>query len=329
MALAACRSATLVASDASVPATSDSSTIRKPRGVFSSAGATSTSVLNSTTNRGVLIRVYWREIETTEGSFNFAAIDQQVAAVKAAGKQYSLAVLAGGIGSPSWLIDQRGVPYFNYLFRGAPFRLPLPWNDIALSYLGKLATALGQRYAADSSLALVYVPQMSANGIEGHLNGFSQSEFSAAGYSEATWVNATLRNVKQFAMAFAQKPLAIEVHELFGSAAPAADIINGAWNDSTLHHRVGAAMWWISGNSTYQPALLSVLESFRGDLYCQIIDRSDNAGSFPLNDYSKVFAQAKALRARYIEPWDVEFSDTRWSALFRDFNSFADTLRKN
>lgn len=305
-----------------------SATIVRPGGVFSSGGGTSTSVLTHAETRGVLVRAYWKDIEATEGSFNFTAIDNQINSIKSKGKKYSLGILAGGIGSPDWLITQRNAPYFNYSFRGAPYKLPLIWDNTVLSYLGKLAVKLAEKYGADTALLLVYIPQMTANGIEGHLNGVDKTAFAAAGYTETRWIDASVQNAKAFASAFSGKALAFEVHDLFSSAAPASSIINTLWSDNTLAHRVGAAMWWISGSDTYQPDLITVLQHFPGDLYCQVIDRSDNTGSFPGGDYSKVFAQAKNLRARYIEPWDYEFSVSTWNMMFHDFNLYADSLKK-
>ena len=302
--------------------------VAKPKGIFSSSGSTSATVLNHAESRGALIRLFWKDIEPTEGVFNFTALDNQINSVKAAGKKYSLGILAGGIGSPDWLITQHGAPYFDYLFQGQTYKLPLIWDATVLTYLGKLADKLAERYNNDTSLLLVYIPQMTVNGVEGHLNGFNQTAFANAGYTETKWINASIQNAKKFATAFTNKALAFEVHDLFNSSTPASSIITNLWNDAALNHRVGAAMWWISGNNTYQPNIITLLENFPGDIYCQVIDRSDHTSSFPGGDYSKVFEQAKRIRARYIEPWDYEFGISAWNTLFHDFNIYSDTLKK-
>lgn len=313
---------------ATIPPVTSATIVAKPSGVFSSAGATSATVLNNNGNRGILVRAFWKDIETTAGSFNFTTLDNQINFIKSKNKKYSLSILAGGIGSPDWLITQKGAPYFDYLFRGQPYKLPLIWNDTVQFYLGKLAAKLAERYNTDTSLLLVYIPQMTANGVEGHLNGFNQTAFATVGYTETKWINASLQNAKQFANAFSKKALAFEVHDLFNSSTPASSIINSLWTDNTLEHRVGAAMWWISGGTTYQPNLITVLKNYAGDIYCQVIDRSDSTKSFPGGDYTKVFEQAKYLKARYIEPWDYEFTINNWNAVFADFNAYADTLKK-
>ena len=309
-----------------LPTTQDA--VAKPSGVFSSSGSGTNAVLNHAAVRGVLVRAAWKNIEPTEGNFNFTSLDIQINNLKAKGKKFSLAVNAGGVGSPDWLVTQKNVPYFNYLFRGLPYKLPLIWNDTVLTYLGKFADKLAEKYNNDTSLLLVYIPQMTANGNEGHLNGFNQTAFAAAGYTESKWIDASLKNAKRFALAFNKKALAFEVHDLFNSSAPASSIINSLWADNTLNRRVGAAMWWISGKEDYQPNLITVLKNFPGDIYCQVIGRSDETTRFPPEGYQKVFEQAKQIRARYIEPWEYEFGITTWNAVFTDFNQYADNLRK-
>ena len=315
--------------DTTTPQTSTPAEIvAKPKGIFSSSGGTSNTILNHSETRGVLIRAFWKDIEATEGNFNFNAVDYQLNALKGKGKKYSLAIIAGGPGSPDWLITQKNAPFFNYTFRGLPYKLPLIWDNTVLTYLGKFADKLAEKYNSDTSLQLVYIPQMTANGVEGHLNGFNQTAFASAGYTETKWIDASLQNAKKFANVFTKKALAFEVHDLFSSTNPASTIISNLWNDNTLNHRVGAAMWWISGNTTYQPNLITVLQNFPGDIYCQVIGRSDDTPRFPNGDYTKVFEQAKLIKARYIEPWEYEFGITNWDATFRNFNLYSDTLKK-
>ena len=40
---------------------------------------------------GVLLRFYWNNVEPKRARFDFAAMDKEIARVKAAGKHYSLA----------------------------------------------------------------------------------------------------------------------------------------------------------------------------------------------------------------------------------------------
>lgn len=384
--------------------------VDKPLGSFSASGSGTASIYSNPNLRGVLLRVIWSQIETAPGTFNFTPLDNQVANVTAQGRSWSLAVLGGGLGSPAWLTNTvaeggLGAPYITYSFRGAPgYRLPLIWDATVQERLAQLATKLAERYNNNASLKLVYVTQMTANGIEGHLQGVTMSTLIAAGTDQdgdsdvdaadfaLNWIAASKATARSFALAFTNKALAFEVHDVNGTSTIPETIINDLWNDVSLGQRVGAAMWWISGKTTYQTQLINVLSAYPGDIYGQVIGPSDDgpwlAGTsysqgtlrmpvnppatqryryeattggvsgttepvwpttingtvqdgtvvwtcrdsqFPNGDYTQVFAQAKSLGMRYIEPWETEFStgsssaNGQWNAALADFNSWADT----
>lgn len=310
--------------------------IDKPIGVFSSSGALSEGIYANPNLRGVLVRATWASIEPAPGVFDFASIERQAAAVRWHGLSWSLAVNGGGVGSPAWLTAPpsaggRGVPYVTYSFRGQPgYKLPLFWNPIVQDRLQILANALAAQYNHDPTLKLVYVTQMTANGIEGHLQGVDMADLVRAGYTDGLWIQACEEAARSFAYAFTNKAIAFEVHEVNGSAAVPATIINDLWNDPTLGQRVGAAMWWISGKVSYQPDLLAALMAYPGDLYGQVIGRSDETHRFENGDYTSVFRQAKALKMRSIEAWEYEFkvgpnsANGSWDATFADYNAWAD-----
>jgi hypothetical protein len=304
----------------------------KPVGTFASTPRG--GILAHPQLRGVLVRVDWRSIEPQPGQFDLRVIDEQLAPVRAAGVAWSLAVGAGGPGSPAWLMDDLGAAQFAYTFRGTPMRLPLFWDSVVQQRLSVLAQRLGQAYGKDAGLKLVYVPQMTANGIEGHLNGVDMASLRSAGYTDDRWVEAALSVSREFATAFPDKALAFEVHEIDRSATVPQRILDGLWSDETLGRRVGAAMWWISGRTDYQTALIGVLQNWQGELYGQVIARSDQNSQFGNSDYASVFSQAKQLRMRYIEPWEYDFgvgngtANGRWDALLKDFNDWADALPK-
>lgn len=383
--------------------------VEKPLGAFSASGSGTTSIYSNANLRGVLVRMSWSQIETSPGVFSFTALDNQIANVTSRGKSWSLAILGGGVGSPAWLTNTvaeggLGAPYIEYSFRGVPgYRLPLIWNATVQDRMAQLATKLAERYNSNTSLKLVYVTQMTANGIEGHLKGVTMSTLIAAGNDQdgdsdvdaadfsLNWIAGSKAVSRSFALAFTNKALAFEVHDVNGTSTIPETIINDLWNDATLGQRVGAAMWWISGKTTYQTQLINVLSAFPGDIYGQVIGPSydgpwvagtsytsgtyrmpvnppatqryryqvttagvsgttepvwpttvnstigDNTvvwtcrdSQFPDGDYTQVFAQAKALGMRYIEPWEVEFStgtssaNGQWDAALADFNSWAD-----
>jgi hypothetical protein len=278
--------------------------IDKPLGTFASSGATASGIYSNANLRGVLIRSNWKDIEPTQGNFIFTSIAAQVASAKTNGKPWSLAVTGGGTGSPAWLTDPvesggLGAPYITYAFRGVPgYKLPLFWSSLVQTRLARLADALAAQYNNDPDLKLVYVTQMTANGIEGHLQGVDMNLLIAAGDDrdgdhdvdtadfQIAWVEASKQASRSFAYAFTNKAIAFEVHDVNNAATIPESIINDLWNDPALEQRVGAAMWWISGKTSYQPALITVLSNFPGDIYGQVIGKSGEGPWLPNTSYS-------------------------------------------
>ena len=300
--------------------------VEKPAGAFASASGP--TIWAHPELHGVLVRASWSSVEPSPGSFDLTALRSRITEVTQHGKPYSLAIGAGGPGTPAWLLDSLGAPYVDYSFRGTPMRLPLSWSPVVRERLRVLAARLGQELGSDPALKLVYVTQMTSNGIEGHLLGVDMTAFSRAGYTDDAWVEAALDTAAAFADAFPAKALAFEVHDVNGGSSVPARILEALRTDSCFGGRVGAAIWWVSGRTDYQPALLDVLRTFPGDKYGQVIARSDDSTRFASGDYATVFAQAKELGLRYLEPWEYDFgagagtANGKWDALLRDFNAW-------
>ncbi len=293
----------------------------KPNGLFSSSFGNE-SALDNNQIKGSLIRVKWSDLEPSKGVYDFSKIDQFLLAIKSRHLKWSLGIIAGG-DSPDWLIDSFGATYFEINgIDNTIKRIPKIWDAKVNERLTYLAQALEEAYANDEDLVLVYVPQMTANGIEGHFNGVTNTELINAGFTADKWVNSVKETAKIFANSFSNKAIAVEVHDIINDTSIPNRIITDLWNDSSLNKRVGAAMWWISGKTTYQPNLINVLSDFPGDIYAQAIGRSDQIERFKDNDYTSIFSQAQTIGIRYIELWEYEFVNNTFSTAFENFNNY-------
>ncbi len=301
-------------------------TVFKPIGCSASIGpGVSNTVLQHADSRYHLLTLKWADIEPTPGTFSLTALKNLINTVKASGKKYALAINAGGPGSPSWLISTYSVSYMPYTFQTTPYNLPLWWDNVSLTRMKMLADTLGARFNSDTSLALVYVPQMSANGNEGHLNGINMTTFYSYGFTQSNWINSAKQTAKNFALAFPNKAIAFEVHDIDGTHTVPATIINDLYADTTLCHRIGAATWWLSGKTTYQTNLLNYLQAFQGDKYAQMIAKSSQPERFKDSTIATAFAQAKQLGIRYIEPWLYEYQNNTINNLLQNFNAWGDS----
>lgn len=298
--------------------------IEKPRGCYAGTNGINSDAMAHSESRGVLITVHWADIETTPNIFDFSSIHSKINLVKNAHLKYTLAISGGSVGSPSWLVETLGADYMDITFRGNPVKLPLWWDSLVMDRLERLSIALGDEFNTDSSLSHIYVTQMTANGVEGHLNGVDMNAFKNKGYSDQKWIDAAKQTTYFFADAFPKIPIVFEVHEIDYDTVVPATIMNSLYQDSNLCQRVGLGMWWISGKTSYQPNLVQFIQEFPGDKYAQIIGRSDQTYRFQDSVYSSVFDQAKLLGIRYIEPWPYEFQHHTHDSLVQNFNHWAD-----
>ena len=298
--------------------------IQKPVGCFAGTNGTNPLVLAHNDVRGVLLIEKWSEIEKIQGEYDFTSLNSKIEAVKSAGLKYSLAIAGGAFGSPSWLIDSLNVTYQDFDYQGKSWRLPLWWDPTCDQKLTSLINELGVEYGSDSELSHIYVTQMTVNGIEGHLNGVDIPTLKNNGFSNQIWINAAKKTVLDFMNAFPDKPIVFEIHEIDRNITIPVSIITDLTNDPNLCSRFGLGMWWISGKTTYQSDLIDFISEYEGDKYAQIIGRSDQIERFEDDDHSNVFAQAKSLGIRYIEPWPYEFQHNTYDNLMADFNEWAD-----
>ncbi len=319
--------------------------VEKPTGTYASQ-ITYRAVQNGQMQGG-LVRVTWSEIEPEPGRFDFTAIERQVRLLKPE-MNWTLAIHGGWTSvdkresipqgrrrprslSPEWLVSELHVKTFSMAFRGNPVEMPKYWDPVVQRRLKEMLKGVGKQYASDPRLKLVYVPQMTSNGIEGHFNGVAtETLFKAAGIDSRerndeekfgdVWVQASADATQSVMEAFPDKAVAFELHELFRSAEIPARIIE-EFQKTKYQDRVGIGMWWISGKTEYQAKLIALLKNYDGDLYGQVIGRSDQKHRFPNGDYTLVFQQAEELGMRYIEPWNYEFENHTCDDDLKKFNA--------
>ncbi|QDV58145.1 beta-galactosidase [Rosistilla oblonga] len=311
----------------------DEKKIAKPYGVFSSK-VTPKSATHPLC-KGLLLRTSWSKLEPQQGRYDFSDIDRQIEMTTRGNRNaeslaFSLAISAGLGGSaqgpnyPAWLIDE-GVETMPIQFRGKEGLVPKMWDPRFQKRLKELADAVSQKFANDNRLQLVYVPQATANGVEGHFNGTSYAALTRSGLTADVWVGAVKQAAMAFADAFDTCAIAVEVHEVLGSPEIPMRILTELNRDPRYGDQIGAGMWWISGGTRYQPALVRALKNYPGDIYGQIIGNSSQPYRFgdKSGDFTTVYRQAIDLEVRYLEAWNFEFDFNTQNQNIENFNKYA------
>ena len=324
------------AEQAAPPPAPPASTFNKAIGAYSASGAQTTGVLSKQYVNGSLIRAGWSTIEPAPGEYNYKVLEASISRVKAEGKKWSLAVLAGPA-TPEWIYAAPyNAPRINYLLRKEPQVMAPAWDPAVRERLRLLALDLALKFGTDPDLEIVYVTQMTSNGIEGQLPQDSQllpqasellpggTTWASYGWTADLWVATVTGTVKDFANAFTEKALAVELHDVLDDAEIPQRIGDDVCSDTQLSGRVGIAIWWLSGRTTYQPELLEYFRTSTCDKYGQVIAPSNDPSQFPaVEGYAAVFVQAKELRLRYLEFWEEEFSTfLEWQDEIADFNTW-------
>jgi hypothetical protein len=137
----------------------------------------------------------WRTLEPTAGTFNWATVDDALAA--SGTKPVFLRVIAGDV-SPAWLPRADGFDGVNP--KGGTAWEPIPWNADFLATWKTFINAFGARYNADTHIVQI---EGGGDGPQGEavLAG-TYAQWSAVGYSEPTYVNAISTEIADFKTAF-------------------------------------------------------------------------------------------------------------------------------
>ena len=131
-----------------------------PRGVFSLAGAGATardSVLANPDLTGVVIRQDWSELEPTEGNFDWAFLDSEVARATDAGKEILLRINTQAH-KPAWVtaaVQDAGGTFFTFDDSGVETTIPVFWDPTYLAKKKAMIIAVGERFASNPYLRVV------------------------------------------------------------------------------------------------------------------------------------------------------------------------------
>jgi len=221
------------------------------------SGSVDPAVASKSYVNGILVRVVWKDIETSDNVYNWSLIDNQITAAQSYGKKISLAV-GGGLNSPSWLYPL-GVQSISYT---VPFSgtIPIPWDTIFLTKWTDFITELGNRYANDTTIQLVYMTNSSTNGFEMQLPFNPTPSYTSIAYTDQKIIDSWEQVIDAFDSSFPNHYLTNDFHPVNSSNAVADSIY--AYAKLNIGSRYGAnGWWWTQNNTTVYPSQFSILQN--------------------------------------------------------------------
>jgi len=191
------------------------------KGVYS-VGTGDESTLNSLlANQSVdgltlLEKISWKDIEPSEGSFNWEGIDPIITKARTYKKKIMLRIVAGTY-TPDW-VYAAGAQKFefidlnpNHATYGQTMYMPLPWDEVYLEKWADFIKTFGERY---NNEPLVTIIQMTGGGWGGEMHlpeKTNETLWLSYGYSEEKLINAWKIIIDSYAGAFPNKQIAIDI----------------------------------------------------------------------------------------------------------------------
>ena len=252
-----------------------------PKGVWSSFGSSnqiSTGVVNDLGVVGIGIPENWSEIETSDGVYDWAQLDDKIAQAKAAGFHYlALHIIWSSADTPSWLVSELKAEgqTISLLDAGGtttycePIETCLYWNERYHSKRLALIAAAGEHYSADPDIVAVYASFANHNSQDWNiqdfvgdlpncLNGETTHVDQPKQWLDAGWTRAAMLQVGKdiadaVAAAFPTKCIKLPIGGLDVSLANTSpDPRGGAGNYSTLAYEITA---YVYGDPTASPPI--------------------------------------------------------------------------
>lgn len=193
--------------------------VRQPVGYYVMQGLHQTNVNDQTMSSpkltGFHLRDRWRLVHPTVSTWDWSYFDQQLARAARLGKRVTIGIYCGS-NSPKW---------FN--FKQLIDEVPLPWSDLVLRKHKSLVTAFANRYRNHPLIDAVHLSSTIQNdSLEMH---YPQGLTSVPGYSDALAIQLWREAIDDYARAFPDKTLVLDI-------APVANYNNPAVMRAAIVH---------------------------------------------------------------------------------------------
>ena len=174
---------------------------------------------------GVSLRQHWIDLEPSDGVFNFAYLDTEIARASAAGKQVSIRLSMGGDETPAWVMAavlNAGGSTFAFTDSKGPHTIPVFWDPTFLAKKNGAMAALGARYSNHPAVKIVVASFANATTADWNVPhgttidpGYGTSEVTRwrnAGYTTQKMVDAGKRVIDAAMQAFPNQVISLAIN---------------------------------------------------------------------------------------------------------------------
>lgn len=140
------------------------------------------------------MRQDWKDLEPSEGNFDFTFLDAEIARVAASGKRILLRINTQA-NKPAWVttaVTQAGGTFFSWDDNGIPTTIPVFWDPTFLAKKKAMIAALGARYTKNSAIVIVWSSFANATSEDWNVphSPTETDSWLAAGYTSDKLVDA-------------------------------------------------------------------------------------------------------------------------------------------
>jgi hypothetical protein len=193
-------------------------------------GKIDAAALSNPSVDGVSLRQHWIDLEPSDGVFNFAYLDGQIARAMVAGKKVSIRVSMGGDETPAWVmaaVRNAGGSTFTFTDSNGQHTIPVFWDPTFVAKKNGAMAALGARYSNHPAVKIVVASFANATTADWNIPhgtaveaGYGTSEvtrWQRAGYTTQKMVDAGKRVIDAAMQAFPNQVISLAINSNGGA----------------------------------------------------------------------------------------------------------------
>lgn len=241
---------------------------------------------------GLGIRQDWKDLEPTEGVYNWDFLDSEVARAAAAGKMVLLRINTQSA-KPDWVtnaVTQAGGAFFTFDKDGVPTTIPVFWDPTFLAKKKAMIAALGAHFTNNTSIKIVWTSFANASSEDWSVP-HTQAEIAAwqaVGYTSEKLLDAGRQIIEASMTAFPNQYITLAVA---GNGKLDPDVNYVARNAVLAARAAWPGRLIVQKNSlgTFNPpapgtgTVYQVLWDFRPDVGGQMLDACFNDTTYRNN----------------------------------------------